>query len=64
MRILETALAAAPAHPDIRFHHAAAQARTGRQNEAAVNLRSLLESAPEFESRREAETLLAALTGG
>lgn len=64
LRILEAALSGAPSHPDIRFHHAAAQARAGRRNEAAVNLRSLLESAPEFESRGEAETLLAALTGG
>jgi tetratricopeptide (TPR) repeat protein len=64
LRILDTALAAAPSHPDIRFHHAAAQARVGRQNEATVNLRSLLESAAEFESRDEAEALLAALTGG
>ncbi len=64
LEILGAALKAAPAHPDIRYHHAAAQARAGRENEAAANLRALLETSPEFESRRDAESLLAALEGG
>ncbi|MGQ0428424.1 MAG: XrtA/PEP-CTERM system TPR-repeat protein PrsT [Gammaproteobacteria bacterium] len=64
LRVLAAAMEGAPSHPDIRYHHAAAQARVGHENEAAVNLRALLESAPEFESRREAERLLAALDGG
>jgi tetratricopeptide (TPR) repeat protein len=64
LRILESALKAAAAHPDIRYHHAAAQARAGRENEAAANLRALLESAPAFDSRSDAEGLLARLDGG
>jgi putative PEP-CTERM system TPR-repeat lipoprotein len=64
LQILASALEAAPSQPDIRFHYAAAQARAGHENEAAANLRALLQAAPEFESRREAESLLASLEGG
>lgn len=64
LRVLEAATKAAPSQPDIRFHYAAAQAVTGRKNEAVANLRALLESAPQFDSRRDAESLLASLSGG
>lgn len=64
LRVLEAATRAAPSQPDIRFHYAAAQAASGRKNEAIVNLRVLLESAPQFDSRRDAESLLASLSGG
>jgi cytochrome c-type biogenesis protein CcmH/NrfG len=64
LRVLEAATRAAPSQPDIRYHFAAAQAVSGRKNEAIANLRVLLESAPQFDSRRDAESLLASLSGG
>lgn len=64
MRVLEAATKAAPSQSDIQYHYAAAQAVSGHKNEAIANLRVLLETSPQFDSRREAESLLASLSGG
>lgn len=63
LAILEAAHKSAPSQPDIRFHYAAAQAQAGRKNEAIANLRALLDAAPQFDSRAEAQSLLATLGG-
>lgn len=59
--ILKSAADAAPNHADIQFHYAAALARSGEREQAAQIVRALLASHPRFESRSDAERLLAQL---
>jgi tetratricopeptide (TPR) repeat protein len=62
--VLEKAARAAPDQPDIQYHLAAARARAGRKEEALRSLESLLDQAPAFASRADAEKLLKSLRGG
>lgn len=61
LRFLAEAARAAPQHPDIQAHHAAALARSGRSAEAATILRKLLASDTRFESRAQAQALMKEL---
>jgi putative PEP-CTERM system TPR-repeat lipoprotein len=62
--ILEKAIRKAPENPDIRFHHAAALARSGEQQRAMAMLDEVLASNPGFTSRAEAEKLRRELAAG
>jgi putative PEP-CTERM system TPR-repeat lipoprotein len=59
--VLEKALAAAPANPDIQYHAAAAHAKSGNPARARELLRASLESKQRFASREAAERLLESL---
>lgn len=59
--VLRDAAAKAPGIGEIRYHLAAALARTGDTDEARVLLRELLDSGAALESRSEAEALLRSL---
>lgn len=59
--VLEKALAAAPANPDIQYHAAAAYAKSGNAARARELLRASLESEQSFASREAAERLLESL---
>ncbi|MEX1994498.1 MAG: XrtA/PEP-CTERM system TPR-repeat protein PrsT [Steroidobacteraceae bacterium] len=61
LAILERAIKAEPAQPEIQYHHAAALAKSGQQREAAAALRSLLRAPDPFPSRVAAENLLRSL---
>ncbi|HKU16973.1 MAG TPA: XrtA/PEP-CTERM system TPR-repeat protein PrsT, partial [Steroidobacteraceae bacterium] len=61
--VLEKALVAAPANPDIQYHAAAAYAKSGNVARARELLRASLDSQQRFASREAAERLLASLTG-
>jgi tetratricopeptide (TPR) repeat protein len=58
-KILAAAAAAAPKQPDIQFHNAMAQAKTGAVDVARQKIRELLAQYPQFSSRAEAEKALA-----
>jgi putative PEP-CTERM system TPR-repeat lipoprotein len=57
MEVLARALNLAPDNPDIRYHHAAAVARSGGGERAMALLDAVLESNPDFMSRAAAEQL-------
>ena len=59
--LLATARAALPDNPDVRFHHAAALAKSGQRDAARSELEGLLTNADEFSQRDEAEQLLESL---
>lgn len=61
LELLKKAAAQSPKHPEIRYHYAAALARTGRKQEAATALRQLLDETAAFPSRGQAEALLKTL---
>ncbi len=60
--VLEKALAAAPANPDIQFHAAAAYAKSGNAARARELLHASLESEQRFTSREAAQRLLESLS--
>jgi len=62
--ILEKAAKDAPRVLEIQYHYAVALARTGKRQQAAEALRSLLQATDAFPSRREAEALLRSLSQG
>jgi len=61
--LLEKAASAAGAPADIRYHYAAALARSGSNDRAKEQLTALLGTEVTFDSRAEAERLLGQLTG-
>jgi putative PEP-CTERM system TPR-repeat lipoprotein len=63
LKVLEQALAAAPANPDIRYHVAAARSQSGNTSGAVQILDDLLKGRTAFASRAEAEKLLERLRG-
>ena len=63
-RLLAQAAWLAPGNADIQFHFAAALAATERPGEARSLLEDLLRSRTSFDSRSDAEALLAKLSEG
>lgn len=61
LKFLQSAQAAMPKSPDIRFHVAAAIAASGDKTRARKELKSLLGEHKSFTERKEAEELLASL---
>lgn len=61
LRILASAAKAAPGHPDIQFHYAAALARNGKPADAATILGRVLTPGTKFASRADAEALMKQL---
>lgn len=59
--LLRTAAAAAPKSATVRYHHAAALARTGKQGQAKQELSNLLKDTSDFPEIKEAKALLATL---
>ena len=57
LEALKKAAKLAPDNPDIRYHHAAALARSGEGGRAMGLLTDLLKSDPDFSSRADAEQL-------
>ena len=57
LRALTKAVKLAPGNPDVRYHHAAAVARSGDDRRALTLLDELLQSSPAFASRVAAEQL-------
>lgn len=64
LELLAQAAKAAPADPEIQYHHAAALAQSGDRAAAASALRALLDATPTFPSRSDAEKLLKSLGSG
>lgn len=62
LQLLRDARLRRPAEPTIRFHLAAALAKTGRTAEAKAELRAALEASPRFEGDEEARSLLKSLS--
>ncbi len=62
MEILKAAVEAAPDHPDLAFHYAAALARSGDTQAAHRRLTSLLETHETFASQGDARRLLQSLS--
>jgi hypothetical protein len=58
--ILERAAAARGASPEVRYHHAVAQAKGGKPDEARASLQRLL-AAPGFAQEAQARELLKEL---
>ena len=63
LRLLEQANAGAPDHPEIGYHYAVALHRNGRDADAEVVLRRVLENGQDFPSAADAKALLAKITG-
>ena len=63
LEALSKAVKRAPDNPDIRYHHAAALARSGEGGRAMGLLANLMKSNPDFSSRAEAEQLRRELAG-
>jgi len=61
--ILQKAAAGAKAHPDIRYHYAAALAQAGQREAARRELAEITRGTPDFASAAEALKLLAELGG-
>lgn len=59
--LLRRALAGAPKHPGIRYHHAAAQAQAGNRAQARSELEKLLADTPQFPEAEAARALLKRL---
>ena len=64
LEALAKAAKQAPDNPDIRYHHAAALARSGETQRAMALLDEVLGSNPGFTSRSEAEQLRRELAAG
>ena len=64
LRLIQQAAQAAPQHPDIQYHYAAALEKAGRRQQAVETLRKLLQGTQPFPSRADAEALLERLSGG
>jgi Tfp pilus assembly protein PilF len=64
LAVLSRAAGQAPENPDIRFHHAAALARSGESGRALEILDAVLASNPAFASRAAAEQLRGQLASG
>jgi tetratricopeptide (TPR) repeat protein len=62
LKILEAAQLAAPNSQEIHYHYAAALAKSGKTQEAAMALRQILQGSTTFPSRSDAEALLKTLT--
>lgn len=61
VKILEAAASGAAGNPQIQYHYAAALARAGRNGEAMIILRKLLDGDAAFRSRPDAERLMQSL---